>query len=204
MLGILCQICNQRPATTHITEAEPDTGEVHELHICGSCLRSLDLHPDQPPPSVAELLSKHAESSTTEPGHAEDQGSKISINLKPPTSKALISSLQQCPECGLSFANFTKHNRFGCPACYDAFGSDLERALEEIHGGSRHVGRLPQHSADDGERRMSRRLHLQRRLDQAVAEEDFEAAAQIRDHLQQIADAGVDQDDGEANEVDRT
>lgn len=183
MLGILCQICQQRPATSHLTEVEPDRSGYRELHICGACIRqlSLDLHTD--PPSVEDVLAMR---------DGDDEGSPA-LGAAIDLTKAAKGATQQqgsveqevrrrrCPQCGLTFAEFAQSNRFGCPGCYDAFGAELEHALGEIHGSPAHVGRVPHGAADHGERVINERIHLQKALEQAIADEAYETAAELRD-----------------------
>jgi len=58
----------------------------------------------------------------------------------------------------------------------------LEALLKTMHKGTRHQGKVPQafqHSRDLADRLKA----LQKKLDKAVAEEDFEQAAQTRDEI---------------------
>ena len=88
----------------------------------------------------------------------------------------------RCPTCEMSYEEFKKIGRLGCPHCYDAFASQLERLLKRIHGDDRHRGKGPLKVAqsapapDELER-------LRAELAQAVAEEAFEEAAQLRDRI---------------------
>jgi len=88
----------------------------------------------------------------------------------------------ECPRCGLSKGDFDKNGRFGCGECYRVFQPFLPALLGRIHPGLRHEGKAPRSnlSREVVEARLKR---LQGELDQAVALEDFEAAARIRDEL---------------------
>jgi protein arginine kinase activator len=92
---------------------------------------------------------------------------------------------QKCPACGLSQADFKKTGRFGCARCYDTFADGLSEMLKPMHRGTEHVGKVParlwktmQHTEEIRE--------LQLQLDQAVAEENYETAAELRDRLRQM------------------
>jgi protein arginine kinase activator len=88
----------------------------------------------------------------------------------------------RCPTCGFTHADFKKSGRLGCPDCYNSFAEGLEGVLKTMHKGTRHLGKTPirmRHSRDLEERIGV----LQKRLEKAVAQEDFETAAMVRDEL---------------------
>ncbi|MCK6491712.1 MAG: hypothetical protein L6R48_25995, partial [Planctomycetes bacterium] len=53
-MPLICQLCNQRPATTHVTELGPD-GARQELHLCPECIREHQLDLAAGPPPLAAL-----------------------------------------------------------------------------------------------------------------------------------------------------
>ncbi len=88
----------------------------------------------------------------------------------------------KCPHCGFTQADFKKAGRLGCSECYVSFAEGLEGLLKSMHKGIKHVGKIPQvlqQSKDLSEKLKS----LQKKLDKAVAEEDFEMAANVRDEI---------------------
>ena len=67
------------------------------------------------------------------------------------------------------------------------FAEGLEGLLKTMHKGTKHIGKTPQ--ALQQSRDLSERLKtLQKKLDKAVADEDFEQAAQVRDELKATKD----------------
>lgn len=91
----------------------------------------------------------------------------------------------KCPKCGFSQADFKKSGRLGCPECYSTFADGLESVLKSMHKGTRHVGKVPlaaQQTRDIAERIKA----LQKRLDKAIQEENFEQAALLRDEIKQL------------------
>lgn len=205
MHGVICELCRKRPATLHLlqpltpAQAAEQGSPCAELHLCKTCQaeRSLDLnHDPQPVASIAQGQTPAGGATDTSLSETtEDEASgavvgvTININLKPTTGKAVkvrrrdADASLRCPECGLTMARFVKSNRFGCAACYGAFAPHLDRVFAEIHHGNRHVGRTPQATADDPHARIARRLHLRKRLDQALVSEDYRLAAELRDQL---------------------
>jgi len=92
---------------------------------------------------------------------------------------------QKCPICGFSQADFKKTGRLGCAHCYDTFAEGLGSLLKAMHKGTTHVGKVPGRLLKVLEREAELKT-LQRDLQRAVAEENYESAAQIRDRLRQL------------------
>lgn len=169
MQGVMCQVCQKRPATSHLVELEPDHTVARELHICGACVRNLQLDLHHAPPDIDAILQQETSISTKD---------KSKIRRKRKDTKGL-----KCPACGLTFQDFAGVNRFGCTECYDAFGALLLEALREIHGADQHLGRVPGSAATIPDRRSSERARLQQALADAIAHEAYEDAARLRDQL---------------------
>ncbi len=83
-----------------------------------------------------------------------------------------------CPDCGLKFMEFRARGRLGCPLDYRVFARGLLPLLGRAHGATRHVGKVARRRGDAGER-----LRLRARLRDAIAREDYEQAARLRDQL---------------------
>ena len=94
-------------------------------------------------------------------------------------------SVQKCPVCGFSQGDFKKTGRLGCGACYETFAEGLASLLKGMHKGSAHVGKVPARAVRSIERE-SQMKTLQRDLRKAVAAEDYESAAQLRDRIKQF------------------
>lgn len=96
--------------------------------------------------------------------------------------------IDPCGFCGLTHAEFRKTGRLGCPDCYASFEVKLRHLLGRIHGSSQHAGKvyLPPGPAVDETVRL-RVLH--ERLGRAVAAEDFERAATLRDTIRALEGA---------------
>ncbi|MEM6333916.1 MAG: UvrB/UvrC motif-containing protein [Planctomycetota bacterium] len=98
---------------------------------------------------------------------------------------AAKSAEAACPECDTTFAKFRQDSLLGCPHCYEAFERELGPLLERAHeGATHHVGKVPR-SSGVSEQRQVQLSRLRRRLDDAVAAEDYELAARLRDELRQ-------------------
>jgi len=92
-----------------------------------------------------------------------------------------------CPTCGYEYSDFKKIGRFGCPDCYDAFEPQIIPMLRQVHGNTKHAGKSP---ASTGGRAAARRemMTLKDELAQAIIDEDYERAAEIRDRIAALED----------------
>ena len=92
---------------------------------------------------------------------------------------------QKCPVCGFTQADFKKTGRLGCSACYETFSEGLNSLLKAMHKGTAHVGKVPQRAHRVVE--LSDRMRaLNENLQKAVAEENYETAASLRDQIKQL------------------
>ena len=75
--------------------------------------------------------------------------------------------------------------RFGCSGCYETFRPEVEGMLGSMHKGVHHVGRVP-HGQMERRQRSQRLKQLKSRLDSAIASENYEEAAGLRDEIREI------------------
>jgi protein arginine kinase activator len=161
MAEIKCENCGATDAVVHLTQIVNNEMSTH--HLCQTCAAAKGLH-DSPDPSNEQLL---------------DLIEKVSPNI----AGLSRTGTEQCAFCGLTFDDFRKTTRLGCPQCYEAFSDHLPRLLRRIHGGVKHVGKVylpPDPTASEMEKRLE---GLRRKLERAVQSEDFERAAEIRDEI---------------------
>jgi protein arginine kinase activator len=85
-----------------------------------------------------------------------------------------------CPDCGIKFMEFRAGGRLGCPQDYWVFSKGLLSLLQRYHGTTRHVGKTARRREGAMER-----LRLRTRLREAIAREEYEEAARLRDLLRQ-------------------
>jgi protein arginine kinase activator len=82
-------------------------------------------------------------------------------------------------------ADFKKSGRLGCSACYATFAEGLGSLLKAMHKGTEHVGKLPQRAHREIELGDRMRV-LSEDLEKAVAAENYEDAAALRDQIKQL------------------
>jgi protein arginine kinase activator len=155
---MLCDICKKNVATVHLTQM--DQGKTKKVDLCETCSKEKGV--DDPTGfSMADLL------------------------LGLGASQEIASGELRCPSCGFTQADFKKSGRLGCTECYTAFAEGLEGLLKSMHKGTKHIGKVP-HLLKQSQDLNDRLKGLQKKLDKAVADEDFESAVQLRDEINQI------------------
>ena len=179
-----CQKCD-KPATFHITDLVD--GEAKEVHLCEECAKDF-LSP------IAE------ESEAVVPAMAGLLAQQLAVGETAEELARLDEKV--CPVCGISFLEFRKHGRLGCPHDYVFFASELEPLLVNIHGETTHIGKTPNHSSEDAEQQ-TQLIRLRREMKEAVAREQYEKASELRDKIQTIEstrDDGTQEQPSEAGD----
>jgi protein arginine kinase activator len=99
--------------------------------------------------------------------------------------KSALARPTQCPNCGMSFQDIRRLGKLGCSECYQVYAQELEATLRRIHGNSQHLGKIPLRG---GEKVLIKKQieSLKNRLLEAVREEQYELAAEIRDGLKEM------------------
>ena len=156
---MLCEECGQNPASVVITVLV--NGETATRHLCKGCVSKIQNSIQQG--DIQSFLSSLM--------------SSINQEQKAPQLT--------CSRCHTTYEEFQKTGKLGCAHCYEDFREQLKPLLTRIHGRSQHAGRVPILSTQAQEKK---RLvaTLRTRMDQAVAAEDFEEAAVLRDQLRQL------------------
>ncbi|MNH40634.1 UvrB/uvrC motif protein [compost metagenome] len=85
----------------------------------------------------------------------------------------------------MTYSQFSKLGRFGCSSCYKYFNSALDPLFKRVHGSTSHVGKIPKRAgAQIVFKRQIDELKLE--LQQSIAQEEFETAAELRDQIRQL------------------
>jgi len=161
-----CQHC-EKTATFHITELTGPDG-----------------------PAVMHLCEEHAreffnQDGSTHPATALNKMLSKQLKLDKMSEELSAVDKKECPMCGITFAEFRKGGRLGCPYDYVAFEEDLEPLLINIHGGISHTGKLPCNQAGTPQRQF-RIKQLKDEMKEAIEKEQYEAAGKLRDRIASI------------------
>lgn len=151
-----CQICKTNEATVHFKQAIE--GEVRELNCCQDCAakNGFDM---QSPMALTDFLFGLG----MQDAGGDDPDDRV------------------CATCGLTRAVFRKTSRLGCARCYETFAEELAPMLQDMHRAAEHAGKVPATARVSAEA-----AALQKAMERAVAEEDFEEAAKLRDRLREM------------------
>ncbi|NLO37622.1 MAG: hypothetical protein GX112_14915 [Clostridiaceae bacterium] len=185
---MLCERCQQQEATIHLTQTRQ--GEMTEHHFCDSCARELGIGH-----SITDYFGTIGNlfgSGLLGGGSAFNHTGGI------PAFGAAVPRNIACPKCGQTFEKFRHTGLFGCSQCYTAFADLLDPVFRRVQGNTRHLGRkhAPSEAQLQAERLTARLNELKQSLQLAVAEEDYEQAARLRDEIRQIKQAGTQPDEG--------
>lgn len=156
-----CQVCKKAQAKVHYTQIHEN--QVKKVDLCDACAKENGIN-DPAAFALADLVLGPGA-----PQKIEEAGVGSASDLS-------------CKVCGFTHADLKKTGRLGCSECYLTFSVALESLLKGMHKGVHHRGKVPPQirQALDFEARVR---HLESELKAAVAREDFESAARIRDTI---------------------
>lgn len=90
-----------------------------------------------------------------------------------------------CPQCGASWTQIRRDGKPHCAGCYTAFSAELEPTVRSLYGSASHTGRSPSRCRVKREKE-SLVATLRSRLQEAIAAEQYEQAAQLRDEIKAL------------------
>jgi protein arginine kinase activator len=158
---MLCDVCKCNDATVFLTQIVE--GKMQKVNLCDGCSKEKGVQ-DPTGFALADLLLGIGAAEEIEKGGA---------------------STQKCLVCGYTQADFKKTGRLGCSSCYETFAEGLNSLLKAMHKGTEHVGKVPERALRVLE--LSDRMRaLNENLQKAVAEENYETAASLRDQIKQL------------------
>ena len=156
---MLCCICKEREAKVHLTQIVND--KMQKVDLCEQCAKDKGVN-DPAGFSLADLL--------------------LGLGAAQEMEQASGGPDLKCPHCGFTQADFKKAGRLGCAECYTTFAEGLESLLKSMHKGTQHAGKIPENLRQS--RDVSKKLEaLQKKLDKAIKDENFEQAAALRDEI---------------------
>lgn len=186
-----CDYCESK-ATVFFTQIID--GNVNKSCLCEECASK---HGVTDPEGF--LLGDTAPLSPKKPGGKK--GKKIDVPMSPTgsdqidlpalspeaaTSKAGTGGTGICPGCGFAFDDLKKTGRLGCSKCYQFFRAEIKNNLGGMHKGICHTGRVPEGMLEAFEKRQ-RLEQLQTEMNEAIAAEDYEKAAALRDEIKNLS-----------------
>lgn len=168
---MLCQKCQKNQANTHFTIVE--NGAKKEYDLCSDCAWELGSTAFSPF-AFGKLFSQNIAGS----------GNQLT-----------------CSHCGTTLSELQQSSLLGCEHCYDDLYSGIEPILRNVQRGLVHTGRIPsgyeakaeiagEHKEESIPTEESEITLLQKQLDNAIANEEYEKAAEIRDQIKLLKETG--------------
>lgn len=165
---MLCEHCGQRPATVHFTEIA--NGNKQETRLCEACAGDYK-------PAGFGISPQH--------GLHYFLAGLLSNEMGKGNHAGQVEGGIKCQKCGVSEGRFVKQGLLGCGDCYDSFQEQMGTLLRRIHGNNRHTGKVPGRTG--GRARLLNEIEsLRNKLKEAVAREEYEQAALLRDNIRQL------------------
>lgn len=166
-----CDYCDSK-ATVFLTQLAE--GQMKKVCLCDSCAKERGVT-DPTGFSLADMLLGNL------PGMPTSASAK--------RAGANSGAGKSCPQCGFRFEDFQKVRRFGCGECYRVFSDELAPMLRGMHKGLSHKGKVPE-GLMETHFRNQKLEELRIRLEQAIASESYEDAADLRDEIRTLDEVG--------------
>ena len=173
---MLCNKCNKNEASYFMEQNI--NGKVTKLALCPECAKKYG-HVSFKPFGSFNLL--------------DDLFGFVGIDRIGPVEA------KKCTLCASTFDDIVNNGKVGCAKCYEVFEEELRPTIRRLHGNVRHVGRSPKQvcgcseakSCETNEnvkeeKKVSEIDSLRAELSRAVAAEEFEKAAELRDRIKGI------------------
>lgn len=165
---MLCERCGKHEASFHYHESV--NGAVKDIHLCADCAAEA---------GYGNLF--HTYNPFSGFNVNDFLGSIFSQNIPP----KVLPSGKTCSFCGTSFEDLVQSAMAGCANCYTEFYNELLPSIQRIHGKTRHVGKIP--GTAGKEIRLKNEIStLKKQLDEVVAAQEYEKAAEIRDKIKEM------------------
>ena len=173
---MLCQNCGKNEANIRYTEVI--NGVKKEIALCSSCAKKLGVDNIEMPINFNSFLGDFFND------YAETEFMPM-----------LQTGTVKCKTCGMTYNDFINTGLFGCSDCYDTFSNPIDSLLKNLHGTAKHVGRLPNGTAEkikveetkkEEAPKVDKKAKLEKELEKAIKEERYEDAAKIRDEIKEM------------------
>ncbi len=159
---MLCENCQKREATYHVTQTI--NGHKTEKHLCGQCAQEKQNKGQSY--SIFEMLQNDFFKNMMDFGN---------IGYKE----------ERCEHCGMSYYDFNQRGKFGCAQCYTQFKDQVTPLIQRLQGSVIYEGKLPE-KRKNAMKKNSEIKKLRDELDRAIKAEEFEKAVSLRDMIKAL------------------
>ncbi|AJA49761.1 hypothetical protein CPAST_c37070 [Clostridium pasteurianum DSM 525 = ATCC 6013] len=169
---MLCEMCKKKEATFFITKIV--NGNKQQICLCENCAKEFD------------GFNVSGEIGIISPFSLQNILSGL-MNYMTDTPNVYKESQVRCQNCGMTLDKFKKTGLLGCSECYKNFNSTVNPVIYRVQGKVEHVGKIPKKSGK-GIIERKRIINLKEDLQKAIALENYEEAAKIRDKIRSLED----------------
>lgn len=164
---MLCEKCMQREATYHSTVNI--NGNVTSTHLCSEC--AINDNKVNNLFSVGNFFKPHF--------------FDLDFDFEPKKIEKKV-----CSFCKKSYDDFLTTGLIGCAKCYTTFRENLLPVIKSVQYGLKHVGK-ELHGENLSEREKNIK-NLEFKLKQAVANENYELASELKKKINELKMGGQD------------
>ncbi|MBU5591707.1 UvrB/UvrC motif-containing protein [Clostridium sp. MSJ-4] len=167
---MLCERCNENPATVHIVKVV--NGVKEETNICEQCAKE------------QENFGIGSDFNMVSPFSFQSLLSGLVDYINQSSQGEPFKEIS-CKNCGITYSEFKRKGLLGCSKCYDTFNETIMPIIKRVQGDTEHIGKLPLKS---GKELMEKKkvINLKEELQKAILNEEYEKAAMIRDELKAL------------------
>lgn len=187
---MLCEKCRKNEATNFYHENV--NGKVRSMRLCAECAKSLEESGELPKLNADKFFEDFDffdEPFFQNPVKTLNSlfsgffGGEKALGSGNPSGEEKTAE-KKCEGCGSTLRDFATRGA-GCPKCFETFAEELAPTVSRAHGRTVHTGRAPAKFRDriETKRKIEALVEEQR---EAVKNEDFERAAEIRDELKKL------------------
>jgi protein arginine kinase activator len=157
-----CDLCDGEEAIIFVQQIAGS--KAVELHLCAECAKKKGI--------------------TASNGTIEFSVSNLLTTLLD-GQKPASEEIKECPVCGTTLLELRKTGRLGCLECWTSFRPEIVSLLRKQGADLPHKGKYPK-GILTSRSLVTDRENLKDKLRNAVEEEDYEAAASLRDRLKAL------------------
>lgn len=167
---MLCEVCKKNQATVFITKVE--NGNKQQVNLCEHCAKEFNGL------SIGEGMGM------VSPFSFQNilSGLLDYIGETPQTSKYTEVA---CKNCGTTLSDFKEKGILGCSECYKNLSDTVNPVINRVQGNIEHVGKIPKKSGKGISERKTLNS-LKQELQKAIALEEYEKAANLRDRIRDV------------------
>lgn len=178
---MLCENCQLRDASVHVKQSH--NNQIREYNLCSSCAQEMDPGSHS---AFGDIFGDFFNSMFWGPS-----------GFTYPKQRVQSRESLQCPNCALTERELLKNGFLGCPQCYTVFAKVLSPVFQRVQGHTfQPAAKTPAASDLVEEKEASVDLRedplakLRRDQQEAIAAEDYEQAARLRDEIRELEQAG--------------